>query len=478
NINQGRGIQTTQEFKDSHVTLTPINPNGQQQSSSVSSQFVTSMLNLKPDAGIESIFETSSRMDVQIPTSVAPLPMSAPTITPSTIATITQQAPTPPTTALSTLLQDLPNFGPLYRFDYRLKTLEANFSEFMQTNQFVGAVSSIPKIAQAENDKFLKTIDENMQKIIKEQVKEQVKVQVSKILLKIEQTVNEQLEAKVLTRLSNLSKTSYVVAADLSKMELKKILIKKIEGNKNVAMMMPIKTKNPPLVQTEGLRDAEKERILSQQALQRRKLPGALASQLKGLNLDRQLVAGPTYELMKGSCKSLVELKFFLEEVYKATTDQLDWVNPEGALSRKYTTFVTKTKAADYSYQKKLNLTKPNTYHSDLKCKEDYSAYCNPRGFTYQNKDKKNRLKRIYELHKFNDGTVTDVCAALDDRLKGIQIKYLPKSISRKSDKDRAAAMIQAIDKMLNTRRIMRSLERFIGGRLYEEDFKMLQRTI
>nr|GEV61216.1 hypothetical protein [Tanacetum cinerariifolium] len=50
NINQVRGIQTTQEVKDSHVTLTPINPDGQQQSSSVSSQFVTSMLNLTPDA--------------------------------------------------------------------------------------------------------------------------------------------------------------------------------------------------------------------------------------------------------------------------------------------------------------------------------------------------------------------------------------------------------------------------------------------
>nr|GEV46468.1 hypothetical protein [Tanacetum cinerariifolium] len=49
-----------------------------------------------------------------------------------------------------------------------------------------------------------------MQKIIKEQVKEQVKVQVSKILPKIEQTVNEQLEAEVLTRSSNSSKTSYV----------------------------------------------------------------------------------------------------------------------------------------------------------------------------------------------------------------------------------------------------------------------------
>nr|GFC52321.1 hypothetical protein [Tanacetum cinerariifolium]GFC52361.1 hypothetical protein [Tanacetum cinerariifolium] len=60
-----------------------------------------------------------------------------------------------------------------------------------------------------------------MQKIIKEQVKEQVKVQVSKILPKIKQTVNEQLEAEVLTRSSNSSKTSYDIAADLSEMELK-----------------------------------------------------------------------------------------------------------------------------------------------------------------------------------------------------------------------------------------------------------------
>nr|GEV64083.1 hypothetical protein [Tanacetum cinerariifolium] len=268
NINLGRGIQLgdvhmTQEVKDSHMTLTPVNPDGQQQSSSVSLQFMTSMLNLTPNAGMESIFETTLQMDVQILTSVAHLPMSAPTLTPSTVATITttQQAPLPPTTALSTLLQDLPNFGSLFRFDHRLKTLEANFSEFTQTNQFVGAVSSILGIvhrymeqrmnesvkvaiqlqsnrlreeAQKENVEFLKTINENMQKIIKEQVKEQVKVQVSKIVPKIEQTVNEQLKAKVLTQSSNSSKTSYTVAADLSEMELKKILIEKIEGNKSI----------------------------------------------------------------------------------------------------------------------------------------------------------------------------------------------------------------------------------------------------
>nr|GEZ78666.1 hypothetical protein [Tanacetum cinerariifolium] len=97
--------------------------------------------------------------------------------------------------------------------------------------------------------------------------------------------------------------------------------------------------------------------------------------------------------------------------------------------------------------QKKLNLTKPDTYHSDLKCKEAYTAYSNPRGFIYQNKDKQNRLMRIDELYKFNDGTLNDVRTALDDRLKGIQMKYLPQAIWRKSDKERAAAMILAIDK-------------------------------
>nr|GFC51723.1 hypothetical protein [Tanacetum cinerariifolium] len=107
-------------------------------------------------------------MDVQTLTSVAPLHVSAPTFTPSTIATIAtvQQASTPPTTAPSTLLQNLPNFSSLFGFDHRLKTLEDNFSEFSD---------KLRDEAQAENEEFLKTINENMQKIIKEQVKEQVK---------------------------------------------------------------------------------------------------------------------------------------------------------------------------------------------------------------------------------------------------------------------------------------------------------------
>nr|GFC00739.1 hypothetical protein [Tanacetum cinerariifolium] len=87
---------------------------------------------------------------------------------------------------------------------------------------------------QRENDEFLRNIDENMKKIIKGQIKSQVKEQVSRILPRIEESVNATLEAEVLTRSCHSSRTSYAIAADLSEMELKKILIEKMEGNKSI----------------------------------------------------------------------------------------------------------------------------------------------------------------------------------------------------------------------------------------------------
>nr|GEW28043.1 hypothetical protein [Tanacetum cinerariifolium] len=139
NINlEGRDVQmtdvyTTKVLEDTHVTLTSVNPDGQQQSSSVSSQFVSNMLN--PDAGIDSLFESTPRVDVPVMTTAESLLLTAPTLPPPSIPIISQvqQAPTPSlVTAPSTSLQDLLSFDSLFGFDHRLKTLEANFSEFMQ----------------------------------------------------------------------------------------------------------------------------------------------------------------------------------------------------------------------------------------------------------------------------------------------------------------------------------------------------------
>nr|GFA59460.1 hypothetical protein [Tanacetum cinerariifolium] len=508
NINQGRGIQATLEVEDSHVTLTLVNPDGQQQSSSVSSQFVTSMPNLTLDVGMELIFETTSQMDVPTPTSVTLLPMSAPTFA----------------GAVSTIP------GIIHRYMDLQLIQTVHVAVQLQSDK-------LHEEAQKENDEFLKTIDENMQTIIKEQVKEQVKVQVSKILPRIEQNVNEQLEAKVLTRSSHSSKTSYAIAADLSKMELKKILIEKMEGNKSIQLSDEQRNLYKALVESYEFNKIILDTYREMVTLKRRHDDDA--------DKDEEPSAGPD----RGS-------KRRREGKEPESASALTETATRSAGSHKYTTSITKTKAADYGhikwiddlvprtmwieepigydkhalwgvshwgrkrqpfygfavnresardvyskrriiavtelkirrvedlqlgverYQKKLNLTKSDSYRSNLKRMEAYTTYSNPRGFIYQNKDKKNRLMRIDELHKFSDGTLTDVRTALDDRLKGIQMQYLPQLVWWKSDKDRAAAMIQAIDNRLKTRRIMRNLERFVGGRLYEGDFRMLQRTI
>ncbi|GJZ88633.1 hypothetical protein Tco_0660415 [Tanacetum coccineum] len=84
--------------------------------------------------------------------------------------------------------------------------------------------------AHTKNQQFLDLIDEGMKKVIKEQVKKEV----SKITPKIEKLVNEQLESEVLVRSSKEAKTTHAVAANLSELELKKILIDKMEANNSI----------------------------------------------------------------------------------------------------------------------------------------------------------------------------------------------------------------------------------------------------
>ncbi|GJU11937.1 hypothetical protein Tco_1134333 [Tanacetum coccineum] len=194
------------------------------------------MLNPNPDTGIDFILnvETTSLVDVHVTTQAVITPSFATTLPPPPNPLIIpqQQTPIPTTTnALIPPLQDLPKFGSLFGFDTRLKTMEDNFSEFKQTNQFATALSSIPNIV----DNYLGSkLKDAVDKIIKEQVKAQVKKQVSKILPKIKQSVNDQLEAELLTQSSNEAQTSHAVAAKLSELELKKILMDKMEMNKSI----------------------------------------------------------------------------------------------------------------------------------------------------------------------------------------------------------------------------------------------------
>ncbi|GJU10735.1 hypothetical protein Tco_1133131 [Tanacetum coccineum] len=82
------------------------------------------------------------------------------------------------------------------------------------------------------------------------------------------------------------------------------------------------------------------------------------------------------------------------------------------------------------------------------------------------------------KLYKFSDGTLTRLLSFLEDITKNIEIEYLPKRRWSNLEKKRAHFMIKDINKLLKERRMMRSLEKFVGGRLYGTNLILLQRTI
>ncbi|GJY44511.1 hypothetical protein Tco_0432724 [Tanacetum coccineum] len=107
-----------------------------------------------------------------------------------------------------------------------------------------------------------------------------------------------------------------------------------------------------------------------------------------------------------------------------------------------------------------------------------YTPYKDPQGIIYQEKLKRNRLIRSAKLYKFCDGTFTFVRRALHDIANNLRMDYLPKTRWSNLDRKRSHIMIKAIDQQLFKRRLMRNLEKFVDGREYENDFRLLERTI
>ncbi|GJX10173.1 hypothetical protein Tco_0200032 [Tanacetum coccineum] len=127
------------------------------------------------------------------------------------------------------------------------------------------------------------------------------------------------------------------------------------------------------------------------------------------------------------------------------------------------------------SYQKKINFTRPQTTISGIRKRDPYTPYQDPQGFIYVDNNGRNRLMRSDELYKFSDRTLTGLRTSLDDITNNIRMEYLPKRHWSTLEKKRANIMIKAIDKKLKERRLMRSLEKFVGGRHYGTGLQLLQ---
>ncbi|GJS73750.1 hypothetical protein Tco_0706591 [Tanacetum coccineum] len=480
--------------------------------------------------------------------------------------------------------------------------LESELSMLKHLNLFAEAISSIPGIidkylatkmkeavdvaiqlksnklkeeAQAENQDFINSLDSNMTKIIKQQVK----AQTSKIMSKLEKYVTDTLGAEVLVRTTNQPQTSYAVASSLSKLELKKILMDKMEENKSIDRSEVQKNLYNALVEAyntdkdiistygdvvtisrgHGDEDKDEEPSVGSNRWTKRRRSG---KETESTNEPTHKESRTTSSSRDASRSQPTDLDESTHQEFNTGDDDQalplipnarghlvipfdHFINNDleylkgGNLSHKYTTSITKTKAADYgqikwiedmiprsmwstvpvvydkhaywgtyhwgpkrqrfygyannmetskdvyskhkiiavislkimtfygyshleeitsderyalnvalrmytrriviqervedlqlaveSYQKKINLSRPDSQRSDLRKMTLYTTYPDIKGVIYQDDMNRNRLMRTDELHKFSDGTLNHVRTALNDIAIGIQMEYLPK---------------------------------------------------
>ncbi|GJV64935.1 hypothetical protein Tco_1475763 [Tanacetum coccineum] len=670
------------------------------QSSSVSSDFTSKLLNLENPSPtnneIASLMETLACHATTVPEITSGFTTTIPP-PPSFFNPLLQHAtpaPTPTTSEATTLFPLLLDFTSVFKFNERVTNLEKDLLKIKQVDQYAQALSSIPAIVDRYMDNKL---GEAINKAIQPHNFDSISDVATPI---IEKNVTESVEAAILSRSSSQPTFTYKAAASLPEFKLTKILIDKMEKNKSYDKADYKKKLYDALVESyntdkdlfdaygevfslkrsrderdkyrdssagsdrgmkrrKSSKDAESSRdsrskekkslSTSKDASQsRHKSSGKSAhaeepshtvedssmqqdqeyvtgdndeqpagkevtkadwfkkperpptsdpdwkpptlfdelndasfdfsafvmNRLKISNLTQEILVGPAFNLLKGTCKSIMELEYhpstIFKECSKAIIERLDWHNPEnkpypfdlrkplpliqdhqgGQIIPKdyfinkdlefegwrlkqgrYLTFYDQSKGSLLNESNGLNYLGSELWNP-LKLKYDnmlnwalYTSgptcikllwimqlmiclkdgllkrriYCDikdmllllvqqkltnltinkrPHGIIYVDQYKRKTLMRADELHKFNDGTLNDVQSALHDIAAGIRMEYLPIRKWSNLDKKRAWVMVQDIDKQLYQRRLMRNLEKFVGGRVYGNDLSLLERTI
>nr|GEW91534.1 hypothetical protein [Tanacetum cinerariifolium] len=133
------------------------------------------------------------------------------------------------------------------------------------------------------------------------------------------------------------------------------------------------------------------------------------------------------------------------------------------------------------SYQKKLNIISPQKTFPGIEFKELYTPSGDPVGIVYEDLDKQPRLMRANELYKFSDETLQAVCDELYHRIRDFSLglnKEMPLRKWSKVDVRILKLMVELINKQLLERRIIGNLERLVGARELEMDYRLMQRTV
>ncbi|GJS70552.1 reverse transcriptase domain-containing protein [Tanacetum coccineum] len=258
--------------------------------------------------------------------------------------------------------------------------------------------------------------------------------------------------------------TAYAVAASLSEFELKKILIDKMEANKSVNRSDNQKNIYNALVESynsdkdimssygdvvilkRGQDDQDKDEdpsAGSDQGTKRRK-SGKDTKSSKDIRSKKK--------------ESPVQLKYD-QHAYFGTSH---W-GPKRQNFYGYESNLTSSKDV-YSIRRIIAVTRLTILKMyDYGHLEEIEVYRDDQ-----------QLYTFKEVMEY----VNDVRTALHDIAARIRMEYLPMRKWSNLDKKRDRVMVKYIEKQLYQRRLMRNLKMFVGGRIYEKDLRLLERTI
>nr|GFA97891.1 hypothetical protein [Tanacetum cinerariifolium] len=253
-INQLRGLQVSQDIEDSHVTLTSVHPDGQQESSSVSS-FVTSMLNPISDA----VAADLSKMELK-----------------------------------KILIEKMEGNKSIQRSDEQRNVYKALVDAYEADKTILesyGDTTILKRRREDDDDQEGPSAGSDRG---------------SKRQREGGEPESGSTSSELATRSASMSTTG--------------TQSRQMSASESAFAEEPVQTTCQIDEPSHSMFETDIPIDFS----------NFIMNRLRVDTLTPDLLAGPTYELMRRSCNSLTKLEYHLEEVYKAMMDQLDWVNPEG----------------------------------------------------------------------------------------------------------------------------------------------------
>ncbi|GJX96492.1 hypothetical protein Tco_0352290 [Tanacetum coccineum] len=258
---------------------------------------------------------------------------------------------------------------------------------------------------------------------------------------------------------------------------------------------------------------------------------------LKKDKITKVDLEGPMFNLLKGTCRSSIELEYSMEQYGHLTIPVEFFFNNDleclktGNTERKYTILMTKIKAAKYDlvgieemiqaygayvlrimadkqfgyrYLKEIVVRRADKKEHTFREADFSRLHMNDIEYMFllYVQDKiynlngheivdlvnalrmftrsvviKKRVEDADELYKFCDGTLKYVREVMNAMLNNFMLGYnfdMPKRAWTEKDHNRTTTMLKDIDGLLLERRIMRSLECFVGGRNIKAGLKLL----